>query len=239
MHNNFTAIKHRVQNHDDSVNLHIFHTPGACSRVILNAIEEIGEPYSETAFSLGRGEQKQPDYLAINPKGKIPTLIDTGRVITEAPVILYHLARTRPEANLLPADEEGIPTLESLSDVTWAAGALHPAMNKSVLPQMTSASDSDGIRQSGFAQLADYAKLLENRYADSPWFYGADWSIMDYFITWAYTTPIDFGFPLENFPTLLDLKKRCEARESFQRARSVEIAAAEREDIAMPPGMNL
>lgn len=239
MDNSFNSIKHRVQNDSDAVNLHLFHTPGACSRVILNAIEEIGEAYSETALSLGRGDQKQPAYLAINPKGKIPTLIDDGQVITEAPVILYHLAHTRPGAKLLPTGDDGRPTLESLSDISWAAGTLHPAMNKSVFPQMTSASDPDGIRQSGFAQLTDCAKLIEKRYADNPWIYGADWSIMDYFIVWAFTPPADYGFPLDTFPTLLDLKRRCEARDSFQRARSVEIAAAEREDVAMPPGMTL
>lgn len=239
MHNTFVKVKHRVENENDAVKLHLFHTPGACSRVILNAIEEIGEPYSETAFSLARGDQKQPDYLAINPKGKIPTLIDNGLIVTEVPVILYYLAQTRPDANLLPTGDDGRPTLESMSDITWASGALHPAMNKSVFPQMTSANDPDGIRQSGFAQLTDCAKLIEKRYAKNPWFYGNTWSIMDFFVTWAFSAPTDYGFPLDDFPTLLELKQRCEARDSFRHARSVEIAAAEREDVAMPPGMTL
>jgi glutathione S-transferase len=80
----------------------IYHTPGSCSRVVLVALERIGAPFEARAVSLMTGAQYQPAFQAINPKGKVPVLVDGDLVVTEIPVILYHLASRHPEAALLP-----------------------------------------------------------------------------------------------------------------------------------------
>lgn len=201
------GVKHGGSQLTEEVDLHLFHTPGACSRVILNAIEEIGTPYRETALSLGRGDQRSPDYLALNPKGKVPLLIDRGVEITESPAILYHLAIRFPSANLLPTGAEGRPTLAALSDLIWMSGALHPAMNKAVLPQMTSQVDVDGIRNLGLSQLTKLAELLSTRYETPPWYYGNSWSIMDYFVTWGFSPDSGRRIPTRKLPKACRFKR--------------------------------
>ena len=81
----------------------LFYAPGACSIGIHVLLEEIGKPYDGVAVNLREGAQFKPEFTSVNPKSKVPTLVDDeGTVRTEFPAIAYWLARTNPFANLLP-----------------------------------------------------------------------------------------------------------------------------------------
>jgi len=81
--------------------------PGACSLGIHVLLEEIGKPYETQRVNLQEGAQYKPDFTAINPKSKVPTLVrDDDSTLTEFPAIAYWLARTNPQANLLPDDPD-------------------------------------------------------------------------------------------------------------------------------------
>ena len=70
-------------------------------------LEEIGKPYVAEKLDIRGGAQHTPEFQAINPKGKVPTLQrDDGSVITEYPVIAHWLAENNPDAHLWPADKE-------------------------------------------------------------------------------------------------------------------------------------
>jgi glutathione S-transferase len=86
----------------------LYYSPGACSIGIHLLLEEIGEPYEAQRLSLQSGEQHKPDFAAVNPKAKVPTLLrDDGSVLTEYGAIATWLARAYPAATLLPLDIEG------------------------------------------------------------------------------------------------------------------------------------
>ena len=75
----------------------LFYSPGACSIGIHVLLEEIGKPYEAQLVNLREGGQFKPDFTAVNPKSKVPTLVrDDGSVLTEYPAIAYWLARTNP-----------------------------------------------------------------------------------------------------------------------------------------------
>ena len=81
----------------------LYYAPGACSIGIHVVLEEIGKPYDAEVVNLREGAQHKPDFTAVNPKSKVPTLArDDGSVQTEYPAIAYWLARTNPYSNLLP-----------------------------------------------------------------------------------------------------------------------------------------
>ena len=85
----------------------LHYSPGACSIGIHVLLEEIGKPYETALTSTREGAQFRPDFVAINPKSKVPTLIRRdGSVLTEYPAIAFWLARTNPEAKLLPDDPD-------------------------------------------------------------------------------------------------------------------------------------
>lgn len=217
----------------------LYMTPGSCSRVALNALEEIGLPYSEKIVELMRGAHRQPDYLAINPKGKIPVLDEDGVIFTELPVILYHLATVQPEARLLPTGPDGRPTLASLSDLIWLAGALHPLAGRLMRPTALSTIDPDGVKATALADFNGHAAGVSARLSQRLWWYGEEWSITDVLLSWVFATGGQFGFSYSDFKPLADHRARVEARPSFVRARAREIEIVERDQLAQPPNFKL
>lgn len=211
----------------------LYHTPGSCSRVALSALEEIGLPYREESVALHNGIQYQPEFLAINVKGKVPVLIEDGVVFTELPVILYHLATAHPEAGLLPAGKA------PLSDLIWIAGTLHPLGGRLLRAEAVAPADPDGVRKVALQQLSSHAAMLSARIGQGCWWYGESWSITDTFAAWAFTLGEQLGFPLTDYPVLVDLRERTYARPAFVRTRTLEMHIAERDKIPSPPRLSL
>jgi glutathione S-transferase len=89
----------------DAERLVLFHTPGTCSRVTMNALEEIGLAFEDRPIDIFKGAQRRPDYLAINPKGKVPALLVGDVLLTETPAIVAWLVARHPEAALMPGGD--------------------------------------------------------------------------------------------------------------------------------------
>jgi glutathione S-transferase len=102
----------------------LFYSPGSCALGIHVLLEEIGKPYDLQKVNLAAREQYAPEYVAINPKSKVPALQrDDGSILTEWPAIASWLALTNPEKGLLSTDPESFArTLES---VDYVAASLH------------------------------------------------------------------------------------------------------------------
>jgi glutathione S-transferase len=99
-------------------------TPGSCSTGIHILLEEIGTSFQVYVVNLPAGDHRKPDYLALNPKGTIPTLVrKDGTTLTDFLSIAWWLARQYPKKKLLPADSEGeTRVLEALS---YVVGTIH------------------------------------------------------------------------------------------------------------------
>jgi glutathione S-transferase len=92
------------------------------------ALHEIGVPFDSRPVSLANREQRSPQYLAVNPEGKVPTLLIEGRRLTEVAAILFYLARRHRDANLLPEDVEG--EAQVISWMSYIAASVHPARTR-------------------------------------------------------------------------------------------------------------
>ncbi|KAA0070414.1 glutathione S-transferase N-terminal domain-containing protein [Tardiphaga sp. P9-11] len=102
----------------------LFYAPGACSIGIHYLLETIGHPYDRQKIDIKTGENRQPWYLAINPKAKVPTLQrDDGSVLTEFPVIAQHIAASAPDTGLVPSDSERALRAAELTD--YLVSTLH------------------------------------------------------------------------------------------------------------------
>ena len=85
--------------------LKLYYSPGACAMASHIALEESGATYEATPIDLKTGEQRTPDYLAINPAGVTPALQTERGVITQNAAILTFIAQTRPQQNLAPVGD--------------------------------------------------------------------------------------------------------------------------------------
>jgi glutathione S-transferase len=102
----------------------LFFAPGACSLGIHLLLEEIGKPYEAQRVNLQEGAQYKPDFTALNPKSKVPALQrDDGSMLTEFPAIAYWLARTNPQAKLLPDDADA--QARALEAMDYVVATMH------------------------------------------------------------------------------------------------------------------
>jgi glutathione S-transferase len=107
--------------------LALYFSPGSSSMAVHIALHEIGVDFERRPVSFAKREQHSPEYLALNPEGKVPTLvIDARPPLTEVAAILYYLAKRYPEAALWP---EGGPEAEAqaISWMSFIASTIHPA----------------------------------------------------------------------------------------------------------------
>jgi glutathione S-transferase len=106
--------------------LTLYFSPGSSSMAVHIALHEIGAPYETRTISFAKKEQLAPDYLALNPEGKVPTLLIDGRRLTEVAAILYYLAKRFPAAALLPQGDLEAEA-KAISWMSFCAATLHLA----------------------------------------------------------------------------------------------------------------
>jgi glutathione S-transferase len=115
-------------------NLTLYHASPSRSSIARWMLEEIGEPYDLHVLSLSKGEQRAPDYLAVNPMGKVPTLKHGDTVITEAAAICTYLADEFPQAQLnVPVGDPRRGTY--LRWLFFAPSCIEPAITDRAFPR--------------------------------------------------------------------------------------------------------
>src|SRR6478672_8121832 len=85
--------------------LKLFHAWGSCSLASLIALEEAGAEFELAVMDTKAGDQRKPEYLTVNPKGRVPALVTDRGILTETPAILAFIAQSFPKAKLAPLDD--------------------------------------------------------------------------------------------------------------------------------------
>jgi glutathione S-transferase len=111
--------------------LTLYFAPGASSMAPHIALHEIGVLFEARPLSFTRNENRAPAYLAVNPEGKVPTLLIDGRPLSEVAGILFYLARHFPDAGLLPAGGSEAEA-QVVSWMSFIAASIHPARRRSL-----------------------------------------------------------------------------------------------------------
>lgn len=109
--------------------LTLYFAPGSSSFAAHIALYEVGTAFEPRPMSFKTNDMRSPEFLKINPAGKVPTLLIDGRVLTEVAGILFYLARRFPEAALLPKDDIEAEA-QAISWMSFIASTLHPARQK-------------------------------------------------------------------------------------------------------------
>lgn len=197
----------------------LYFSPGACSRVSLIALEEVGVRYTARQVLLAGGDHKTVDFRTLNPKGKIPVLVIGDQVLTENVAILTFLSRRYPRACLLPhADlwEEA----EALSLLAWCASGLHPLMTRLRLPRRFCdlPGVAERVQELAREEMTVQLGVAEQRLSQHPWMLGATWSIVDAYLLWVWARCPEAGINAADFPCLCGHEKRSMDRPAVQRA---------------------
>lgn len=162
------------------MSLKLFFAPGACSFVPHAALELAGSSFEPALVKLHKGEQRSPEYLALNPRGQVPVLVDGNDVVTQIPAIALHIDSLFPQAGLLPAS--GIARTRALQTLMWMNNTVHPTFTHVFMPQKFTADEAaqKAVREHAAAA---YRGLLEEidalARAASPWLGGGQPGVLD------------------------------------------------------------
>jgi len=202
----------------------LYYSPGSCSLAVHIVLNEIGEPFELRKFATSDRANYSAEYLAINPKGRIPALEIDGFVLTENPAILAYLGRKFPQAGLYPSDGTAAEA-RCLELLAWSSNTVHVAFAQLFRPERFVPGEEayPPVRESGRLNyercLADIEKILQhNDYA-----IGSQYSVVDPFWLVFYRWGARSNYDMRNeFPAFTAYTDRLSRRPAVQRALSTE-----------------
>ena len=198
--------------------LTFYHSAGlSCSIATHIALEEAGADYKSVKMDLGAGDQRKPDYLKINPKGRVPTLVTPQGVLTENVALLLYVAQTHPKANLAPSDPFQLAKMQAFN--AYLASTVHVAHAHKMRGSRW--SDDAGAIESMKAKVAsnmtDCAKIIENDYLEGPWVMGKQYTVADPYLYIIATWMPGDGVDLSKFPKISAHKSAMDQRPAVRK----------------------
>src|SRR6516162_399441 len=199
--------------------LTLYYAANTCALASHIALEEAGAAVNTRSVDFAAAEQTKPEYLKVNPKGRVPTLMTERGALTETPAILAYIAQSHPEARLAPLDDPfafaelqafmsylcatvHVAHAHRVRGYRWADDpAAHEAMKKKVPQSVGSCFD-----------------LIERKMFRGPWAMGDAYTVADpYLFTLARWMEVD-GVDPRAYPRVLDHRDRMAERPAVVRA---------------------
>jgi glutathione S-transferase len=157
----------------------LYWASGTCALASHIALEEACAKYETVKLDFSQGDQRKPDYLKVNPKGRVPALITERGILTETPAILAWIAQTHPQAKLAPADPFEFAVAQAFN--SYLCSTVHPAHahNRRGARWSDDAAAQATMTAKVPQNMTDCYNLIENDYLKGPWVMGAAYSICD------------------------------------------------------------
>jgi glutathione S-transferase len=205
--------------------LQLYFAPNTCALATHVALEEAGADYATVRVDFRSNEQRGPEYLAINPKGRVPSLVTDRGILTETPAMLAFVAQTFPAAGLALLDDAfAFAQLQAFN--SYLCSTLHVAH----------AHGRRGYRwaddEAAFAAMQRFVpksvgacfELIEQHMLAGPWVMGETYTICDPYLFAVAQWLEGDGVDLERIPRVIDHRRRMLERPAVQRAFAAERA---------------
>lgn len=202
----------------------LYYSPGSCSLAPHIVLHEIGQPFELRKFATADRANYSAEYLAINPKARIPALQIDGFVLTENPAILAFLGRRFPSAGLYPADgsEAEARCLELLA---WSSNTVHVAFAQLFRPERFVPDEQNypAVKESGRVHYERCLADIERRLQHQEYAVGAQYTVVDPFWLVFYRWGMRSGYDMRSrYSAYTAYAERLCERSSVQRALSAE-----------------
>ena len=193
--------------------MQLYWSPRSRSFTALWLMEETGQPYERVLTDISTGAQKTPEYLAINPMGKVPALKDGEAVLAETGAICAYVTERYPEAKLAPPLGDPLRA-RFLYWLFFLPACIEPA-----IVQISTKLEMNPVA-AGWGDAQRVFDVLDAALAKGPWILGANFSAADVAIGSSLNFARMFKMlpPRPSFDAYID---RCIARPAFQRAQKI------------------
>ena len=203
----------------------LYFAPGSCALASHIALEESGAKYDAVKVDFSKNQQRTPEYLKINPKGRVPALVTDHGILTETPAILAYVAQTNPQAKLAPLDDPfTFAKIQAFN--SYLCATVHPAHAHRVRGSRWAddAAAIEEMKRKAPQVVAECFDLIEKEMFKGPWVMGETYTIADpYLFTLASWLKGD-GVDPRAYPRVREHRSRMAERPAVKRALAQEAA---------------
>jgi glutathione S-transferase len=194
--------------------MQLYWCPRTRSFTALWLMEETGQPYERMQIDISTGAQKQPDYLAINPMGKVPALKDGEVTLAENAAICAYVAERYPDAKLTPPLGDPLRA-KFLYWLFFLPGCVEPAM-----VQLSTKFEMNPVA-AGWGEAQRPFDVLDAALSKGPWLLGENFSAADVAMGSMLNFAVRMFKMVPSRPSFETYVDRCVARPAFQRAQKI------------------
>lgn len=201
----------------------LFYAPGSCALASHIALEEAGADFTPVRLDFSKNEQTKPDYLAINPKGRVPALATDRGTLSENVAILAYVAQRYPEAKLAPANDPfAFAAIQAFNAYLAATVHVAHAHGRRGYRWASEQSSFDDMKRKLPESMGACFDLIEREMFKGPWVMGEAYTICDpYLFTVAEWIEGD-GLDPKRFPKVHDHRTRMYDRPAVKRALAAQ-----------------
>lgn len=189
--------------------LTLYYARGTCALASHLALEYAGARYQAVRLDFSKNEQRSPEYLRVNPKGRVPALVTERGVLTETPSLLQFVAQSFPQAQLAPLDD--LFALARVNEFnSYMCSTVHIAHAHRTRGHRWAddAAAHEAMKKKVPQNMSECLELIERDLLKGPWVLGEKRSICDLYLftvtQWLEGDGVDIG----RFPKVADLRRR-------------------------------
>jgi glutathione S-transferase len=205
--------------------LKLYYAPATCALASHIALAEAGADYTTEKLNFKANQQNSPEYLEINPKGRVPSLVTDRGVLTETPAMLAYIAQTHPEAKLAPLDDAfAFAQVQSIN--SYLCSTVHVAHAHKMRGGRWATEDTsfaDMKRKVPETMGACFA-LIERKMLKGPWVMGEQYTICDPYLYTIATWLEGDGVEMAKLPKVADHFKRMAERPAVKKVMAEQAA---------------
>jgi glutathione S-transferase len=202
-----------------------FHAPNTRSTGTRILLEELGAPYELRAVNMKAGEQRKPNFLAVNPMGKVPAILHRGELVTEQVAIFVYLADVFPQAGLTPALDDPLrgPYLRWMA---YYGSSFEPAVVDRALKR-----EQGPLNMVPYGDYDTMLKTVTDQLAKGPYMLGARMTAAD--VLWGTALAWTTMFKLvPELPVITDYVKRMTGRPAVEKVKAADAELAAEHEAA-------
>lgn len=164
-----------------ATDLTLYYAAGTCAKAVLIALHEADARFTLKTLNFAENEQRSPEYLALNPKGRVPALATPQGVLTEVPALLLYVAQTHPQARLAPLDDPfALAQMQGFN--AYLASTVHVAhAHRRRASRWADDQAAQAAMQAKVPQnMRECFNVIETHYlSDQPWVMGEQYTVAD------------------------------------------------------------
>ncbi|VAW05790.1 Glutathione S-transferase [hydrothermal vent metagenome] len=199
----------------------LYYAPQTISIAVAIALHEAGVEYTPVMLNFPTGEQGKPDYLAINPKGRVPAIVTQQGILTETGALLDYVAALAPKASLVPDDPFKAAQMRAV--MYYLASTMHVNHAHRVRGQRWADQQSsfDDMAQKTPQTMTESCRFIEDHALQGPYVMGDEITLADCYLFIVSTWLEGDGVDLDAFPKITGFRELMNSRASVITAREM------------------